>query len=85
MATVGTARIQTSYWRIAGLSFPKYANLTARIVRKSVKPDTARVAKLGDRDTEKMSFRTWVNGKRGSLEAMKPYEQVVAPEKHSGH
>jgi hypothetical protein len=75
-------RIQTSYWRIAGLTFPKYANLTARVVRKCVKPDTARVAKLNERDTEHMSFRTWVNGKRGPMEAMKPYEQVAAPEKH---
>jgi len=85
MATVGAARIQSSFWRIAGLSFPKYANLTARVVRKSVKPDAARVAKLSDRDTEKMSFRTWTNGKRGSLESMKPYEQVPAPEKHTSH
>ena len=60
MATaVGVTRVQSSYWRIAGLSFPKYANLTARVVRKSVKVDAARVAKLPDRDTEKMSFRSW--------------------------
>jgi len=77
MATLGSgARIQTTFWRIAGLSFPKYANLTARTMRKCVKPDAARVAKLGERDYERLNFRNWVNGKRGPLGAL-PHSRPV--------
>lgn len=65
--SAAAGRIQTSYWRIAGLTFPRYANLTARVVRKCVKGDIARQSKLNERDTEVMGFRTWVNGKRGPL------------------
>lgn len=65
-------RTQTQYWRIAGLSFTKYANISARTLRKCVKTEVARVEKTHERDVEALSFRQWVNGKRGPLGAAAP-------------
>ena len=51
----------SSYWRVAGMSYLKYANLCADMVRGSLKEPTKTKAKL--REAVYYRAATWKDGK----------------------
>jgi F-type H+-transporting ATPase subunit epsilon len=51
----------SSYWRVAGMSYLKYANLCADMVRSSLKEPTKSKAKL--REAVYYRAATWKDGK----------------------
>ncbi len=51
----------SSYWRVAGMSYLKYANLCADMVRSSLKEPTKTKAKL--REAVYYRAATWKDGK----------------------
>ncbi|CAK0783321.1 hypothetical protein CVIRNUC_006520 [Coccomyxa viridis] len=57
----------SSYWRVAGMSYLKYANLCADMVRGSLKEPTKTKAKL--REAVYYRAATWKDGK--------PEKQVI--------
>jgi len=72
--SVAAAVTKTTFWKLAGISFTRFANVSARAVRKCARIEShAGKSKFAEREHENLGFRTWSNGKRGPLEPMKPF------------
>ncbi|CAG8526527.1 6671_t:CDS:2 [Acaulospora morrowiae] len=57
-------------WKIAGISYLKYTQVCARVVRNSLKEEQRLVAQR--RDEQGLKYAKWESGKQGEL---KPVEE----------
>ena len=61
MGRMSSSAAASSYWRVAGMSYLKYANLCADMVRSSLKEPNRSKAKL--REAVYYRAATWKDGK----------------------
>ena len=61
MGRMSSSAAASSYWRVAGMSYLKYANLCADMVRSSLKEPNKSKAKL--REAVYYRASTWKDGK----------------------
>jgi hypothetical protein len=65
-----SVRTVSAYWKVAGISFARYTNVSAAVIRASTNEDYAKKNKFNERGSNLMQVRNWENGVRGPLGIM---------------